>query len=164
MDAGILQWNLQPLNVTIPVARRDGAGVQMTWWAVPQEFVQDGDDDIPDKLMVAQGKCNDAVFFKRGIETMMLTEVNIDKYVSPVVTDAIGKLYFLYDIHFTFLYVRQLANQIGLGGSETRRGHNMLLGPLMKYWYCHNASDVTQLIVPSINMYKLFTHWSDTIS
>ena len=92
----------------------------------------------------------------------MLTDVKIDKYVSPVVTDAIGQLYFLYDIHMTWMYVRQLDADIGLGGSESRRGHNMLLGPLMKYWYTRNASSSKPVVLP-VNMKKLFTHWSDTL-
>lgn len=167
-EAGAEAWDDQPHNTTIPIARRDGSGVRVTWWHVPQEFVQaapagfDVDDGLPTKFMNAQGKCNSAELFGQTIETMMLVKTEIDKYVSPLMTDQIGDLYFLYDIHFDFLYVNQLAADIGKPG-ETRRGHNMLLGPNMKYWYARNATSSIPVVEP-VDLRKLFTHHTDTIA
>lgn len=165
--AGINPWNLQPHNATIPVARRDGAGVVITWHRVPQEYVQaaptgfDVDDGLPEKFIQACGKVNSATFFGKPAETMLLTHVTMDKYVSPLITDSIANLYFLYDVHFHFMYVKQLDDDIGLGGSESRRGHNLLLGPNMKYWYAQNATSSKPIFLP-VDLRKLFTHHTDT--
>lgn len=152
-------WNNQPHNATIPVARRDGGGFQIKWWHVPEEFVQATDLDFPEKWLMAQGRCNDATFFNKTTECLLLFHVKRERYVSPVMTDQIGKLYFLNDVEFNFLYVNQLAGDMG-EATETLRGHNVLLGPEMKYWKATNTNG-TKIVRP-IGFGKLFTHYTDT--
>lgn len=166
-DAGAFIWDLQPHNATIPVARREGAGIRLTWHAVPQEFVQaapsglEVDDGLPTKLLQVQGKVNDAEFLGQPAETLLCTGVVWDKYVCPIVTDAVGQLYFNYDIHIDLMHVKQLDGQRGKAG-ETRYGHNLLLGPQMKYWYATNATSGLKIFEP-VDFAKIFTHHSDTL-
>lgn len=158
-DAPGEAWDLQPHNATIPVARRDGGGFEIKWHHVPEEWLQATAEDYPEKFLLAQGKCNSATFFGKETETLMLLNpVERVRYVSPVMTDQIGDLYWLNDITFTFLYVKQLAAQMG-DGAETQRGHNVLLGPEMKYWVAQNQNG--QKIVPPIDFTKLFTRYTD---
>lgn len=157
-------WNNEPHNTTIPVARRDGAGYRVVWHRVPADFIQPDDDTAPIKFMVAKGKVNNATLFGCPPETLLLYDVNMDdKYVCPLVTDQLGQLSFLYRIEFRFMFVKQLDGQIGkqLPTPETRRGHNLLLGPAMKYWYSRNK-DSNKPVFELIDMNKLWTHWSDT--
>lgn len=166
-EASGFLWQLQPHNATIPVARREGAGIRVTWHGVPQEYVQaaptglEVDDGLPTKLLQVQGKCNSVEFWGQPAETLLCTGAQFDKYVSPVMTDAVGQLYFLYDIHLDFMWVKQLDSQIGAGVGETRRGHNLLLGPSMKYWYATNATSAKPVFEP-VSFAKIFTYHTDT--
>lgn len=158
---GAFPWNAMPHNATVPVTRRDGAGIRVVWNRVPADFIQASDDDIPQKYMLAKGKVNDAVLFGCPAETLQLMDVNMDdKFPCPLLTEQMGRLSFLYRIEFLFLYVNQLQAQVGVGPAETRRGHNMLLGPRMKYWYARNAASGTPVFEP-IDMDKLFTNYTD---
>lgn len=160
---GSFLFNNTPHNATVPVARRDGAGINAKWWHVPADWLQASDDDVPTKLLNAQGKVNSGTIFNCAAETLLLERVNLDdKYVSPVLTDQLGKLSFMYDVAFQFLYVRQLDAQVGKAG-ETRRGHNLLLGPNMKYWYATNPTSGTG-VFDSVDFAKLFTIYTDTIT
>jgi hypothetical protein len=159
--AGVL-WDQQPhYQATMPVARRIGAGFVAKWWHVPEEYLQEEEIDVPEKFMIASGRCNELAFFNKGVETVLLGRVERERYVSPVMTDQVGKPYFLNDVTFHFMYTTQLAAEIGVGAGETRRGWNMLLGPNMKYWYTRHATSLLP-VVPTIDFDKLFTHWSDS--
>lgn len=155
-------WNGKPHQATIPIARRDGGGLTVKWWHVPADFVQPDDNTVPVKYLNAQGKVNSASIFGCDAETLLLVQTKFEKYVSPLLTDQLGRLQYLYDIEFEFLYVRQLDASIGKAG-ETRRGHNMLLGPTMKYWYAKNATS-NNPVFESVDFAKLFTYYTDTIS
>lgn len=148
----------------VPITRRESAGYTMTWHKVPLEYVQENDDSIPVKLLQAQGCVNNATFFGQPAETMLLQEVKLlRKYVSPVSTDSANGFYWLYDIEFTFEFLKQLSSQVNLGTTtETRRGHNLWLGPGNKYYYAKNSASGLP-VYPPVDMKKLFTIWSDSL-
>lgn len=149
----------------VPITRRESAGYTMTWHKVPLEFVQENDDTIPAKLLQAQGCVNDATFFGQPAETMLLQEVKLlRKYVSPVSTDTANGYYWMYDIEFNFEFVKQLSSQVYLGTTtETRRGHNLWLGPENKYRYAKNSKSPYLPVYPLVDLSKLFTHYTDTL-
>lgn len=150
-------WNGKPQASLGVVARRQTSGVRLTWHRVPLAFVQADDDTLPDKLLDIQGCVNYTTFLGRPPETLLCIDVRLKKYVSPLVTNTIGQLYFLYDIEFDFAYLKQFDSDIGKVG-ETRRGHNLLLGPTLKYWYATNATS-GKPIFPLKEFADVFTHY-----
>ncbi len=144
------------------VARRQTSGVRLTWHRVPMAFVQEDDDTLPDKLLDIQGCVNYTTFLGRAPETLLCIDVRLKKYVSPLTTNTIGQLYFLYDIEFDFAYLKQFASDMG-EPAETRRGHNCLLGPGLQYYYATNAT-TSKPIFPLKEFSKIFTHYTDPLT
>ncbi len=155
-------WNEKSRASLGVVARRQTAGVRLTWHRVPLAYVQADDDSLPDKLMEIQGCVNYDTFLGRLPETLLVLDVRLKKYVSPLVTNNIGQLYFLYDIEIDMAYQKQFDAEIGKTG-ELRRGHNLLLGPNMKYWYARNAASNLP-IFPLKDFSKIFTHYLDPLT
>ena len=150
--------------------RREAAGVILTWYRVPAEWVHDTADPdfgfgLPYKLLAAQGRVNRTKLFGREPETMQLMKVDLgDPYVMPLLTDIQGEEneihlpYFAYDI--TFYFEHYDPEPKGKAG-EARHGWNFYLWNDLKYYYGTvqgNGAKVFQ----TCDMDKLFTHWSDT--
>ena len=154
-------WNDKPHVGEVPVARRDFAGVKLVWHQVPLEYVQADDDSLPTKLLQVQGKVNSATFLGQVAETLLCSEVRLNKYVSPLLTDTIGELYFMYDIEIDLIWTSQLDADIGKAG-ETRRGHNMLLGPKTQYWYVRDPEHANaRSVYIGVDFAKIFTIYTD---
>jgi hypothetical protein len=157
-------FDQQPRSATIPIARREGAGLKVIWHRVPADFIQPDDDTLPIKYAHAKGKVNDAPLFGCAPETLLLLDVKMDdKYPCPLMTDQVGKLSFLYRLEFDFLYVNQLTSQMG-DSAETLRGHNCLLGPELAYWPTRSVAGGGRKIFQPIAMEKLFTNYTDEIN
>lgn len=141
------------------VTRRETAGIKLTWMRVPLAYVQPDDDSLPLKLMQIQGRTNDATFLGREAETLLCKDVKLKKYVSPLTTNNVGQLYFLYDIEINLLWYDPEPK--GKSG-ETRHGWNFFLHSNLQYYYATSSGG--KKIFHSCDFTKAFTHYSDLMT
>ena len=136
-DAPGEQWDAQPS--LMPVTRREGAGLRLTWYRVPAEFIHEP-YKFPTKLLAMQGRVNDATFFGQDAEVLLCKHVDLgDPYVMPITTDTSGQPYFMYDVTFDLMY--QDPTPKGKAG-ETRKGWNFGIASDLQYYYAKTTGDV----------------------
>lgn len=156
-DAPGTGWDARPsLQV---VTRRETAGIKLLWKRVPWAYLAPDDDTLPVKLMQMQGRVNDATFLGQPAETLLCKQVRFPvKYVSPLLTDTLGQLYFMVDVEMLFCWYDPEPK--GKAG-ETRHGWNFMLGPDLKYYYATNATS-GRPVFESFTFDKAFTIYTDT--
>jgi hypothetical protein len=149
--------------------RRESAGVIITWYRVPAEWLYNTADadfgfSLPRKLLKAQGRVNKSVFFGEPAETMKLMKVDLgEPYVMPLITDIQGDQdeihnpYFAYDVTMFFEWCDPEPR--GKAG-EDRHGHNFFLHSDLQYYYGTVQGSGIKTF-PTCNFDKIFTHWSD---
>lgn len=137
-DAPGKVWDAQPsLQV---VTRKEGGGIQLTWYDVPAEFVHE-QYKFPTKLLAMQGRVNDAVFFGQEPETLLCKHIDLgDPYVAPITTDTSGQPYFLYTITLDFLFYDPLPKG---HVAAVAHGWNYAIAPDLNYYYAKTAAGVT---------------------
>lgn len=156
-------WNNKPWPSIQPLTRRQTAGYRLKWYRVPLEWVQADYESLPTKLMQVQGCENSDTFLGCAPGTLACFNVDMgEPYVSPLLTDVIGELYFMYDITIDLMFWSQESGSIGKTG-ETRRGWNLHLGPTMKYWYGKNSVS-SKPVWMGVEFAKMFTHHADTFT
>lgn len=146
-----------PITQTV-FARRETAGIKLKWNRVPLYWVQEDDDKLPTKLLQMQGRVNDATFLGQPAETLLCKNVTMEKYVSPLVTNTFGSLYFLYDITFELIWYDPLPK--GKAG-ENRNGWNFFIATDYQYYYAKNKGN-NKVVFQDFTFDKAFTHYSDT--
>jgi hypothetical protein len=145
----------------LPIVRREGSGVKVSWYCVPLEFIQDGQDAFPTKFIQAIGKVNLSEIWGCPAQTLYCSEIDYsNRYPSPVVTDIAGEPYMLVDVEMKFNYFLQVTGDIGTTTpAETQRGHNMQLFTDGKYYAV--ATTAGKQPFTTVDFAKLFTHWND---
>lgn len=140
------------------VTRKETAGIKLTWHRVPLAFLCADDDSLPTKLLQMQGRVNDATFLGQPAETLLCQHVHIRKYVSPLITNLVGQLYFICDIEFDLAWYDPLPKGYT---AAVANGWNYMIAPDLQYYYCKNASS-NRPVFQSFTFAKAFTHYSDT--
>jgi hypothetical protein len=159
LDAPGTAWENKPPPGMQVAFRRETAGVKLIWHRVPLEFVQASDDELPLKLLQVQGRVNSGTFLGRPPETMLCKDIKLNKYVSPLLTNTIGQLYFMYDIEMDFIYYDPEPK--GFVSTGAANGWNYHPAPNYKYYYGVNSG---QPVYKSVDFDKIFTHHTDTIT
>lgn len=167
LDAPGTDWDNKPPPGLQVAFRRETAGIKLIWHRVPLEYVQEDDDGFPLKLLQVQGRVNSATFLGSLPETLLCKDIKLNKYVSPLLTNTIGQLYFMYDIEMDFIYYDPSPK--GHISTVIAQGWNYHPAPNFHYYYGENTATLlgvatTQPVYKSVDFAKIFTHYTDTIT
>jgi hypothetical protein len=139
-------------------ARRETAGVEVTWHHVPAELLYER-NKLPRKMLAKQGYVNsEDPWLGEPAETLLLEDIDLgERFVFPFITDAVGQLYYGHNVKFRYLWYDPTPK--GKTG-ETRHGWNFsLYAGNLKYYYSRVTSSGLA-VFQSTTFAPLFTHWS----